>query len=96
MQEGGTVGIKTRFDAASHSVHVEISDTGRGIDVAVMDKLFKPFFTTKAKGTGLGLPISKRLIEEHGGTIIMERNSRGGATFRIILPVSQSERMLVQ
>jgi two-component system sensor histidine kinase AtoS len=95
MQDGGTVGIRTRYDASSHLVHIEISDTGRGIDVSVMDKLFQPFFTTKAKGTGLGLPISKRLIEEHGGKISIEQNPQGGATFKIVLPVTQSERVLV-
>jgi two-component system sensor histidine kinase AtoS len=95
MQDGGTVGIKTRYDALAHSVHIEISDTGRGIDVAVIDRLFQPFFTTKAKGTGLGLPISKRLIEEHGGKISIEQNPEGGATFKIVLPVTQAERVLV-
>ena len=96
MPEGGTVGIKTRFDAAANSVRVEISDTGRGIDISLMDKLFQPFFTTKAKGTGLGLPISKRLIEEHGGTITIEKNPQGGATFKIVIPVTQAERVLIQ
>jgi signal transduction histidine kinase len=95
MQDGGTVGIKTRYDASAHAVHIEISDTGRGIDAALMGRLFQPFFTTKAKGTGLGLPISKRLIEEHGGKISIEQNPQGGATFKIVLPVTQAERVLV-
>jgi two-component system sensor histidine kinase AtoS len=93
MKDGGNLGIKTRFDASSLSVRVELSDTGRGIDSAVMGKLFQPFFTTKSKGTGLGLAISKRLIEDHGGKISIEQNSAGGATFIIMLPATPSERV---
>ena len=93
MKDGGSLGIKTRFDDANLSVRVELSDTGRGIDSAVMGKLFQPFFTTKSKGTGLGLAISKRLIEDHGGKISIEQNSAGGATFIIMLPATPSERV---
>jgi two-component system sensor histidine kinase AtoS len=93
MQDGGTLTMKTSFDATVRVVRVEISDTGRGLSDAVMDKIFHPFFTTKPKGTGLGLAISKRLIEDHGGRISIEKNANGGATFRIILPVTQSERV---
>lgn len=92
MKDGGKLGIKTRFDAMTQTVRVELSDTGRGIDAAIMDKLFQPFFTTKAKGTGLGLAISKRLIEDHGGRISVEQNAGGGVRFTISLPVAQSER----
>jgi two-component system sensor histidine kinase AtoS len=92
MKDGGDLGIKTRFDAANQSVRVELSDTGRGIDAAVMGKLFQPFFTTKSKGTGLGLAISKRLIEDHGGRIGIEQNASGGATFITTLPAIPSER----
>jgi len=91
MHGEGTLGIKTWSDAAAGAVVVEISDTGRGIDAAVMDKIFQPFFTTKPRGTGLGLAISKRLIEDHGGSIGIERNPAGGATFKIVLPVAQLE-----
>ncbi|MCK9419630.1 MAG: PAS domain S-box protein [Nitrospirae bacterium] len=93
MKNGGNLGIKTRFDAMTQSVRVELSDTGRGIDAAVMGKLFQPFFTTKSKGTGLGLAISKRLVEDHGGKIGIEQNAAGGATFIITLPAAPSERM---
>jgi two-component system sensor histidine kinase AtoS len=93
MRDGGTLVMKTRFDSAAHAVRVEISDTGRGVDAAVMDKIFQPFFTTKPKGTGLGLAISKRLIEDHGGRISVVQNAGGGVTFKISLPVTQSDRM---
>jgi two-component system sensor histidine kinase AtoS len=91
MKDGGKLGIKTRFDPAAGSVRVELSDSGRGIDAAIMEKLFQPFFTTKSKGTGLGLAISKRLIEDHGGKIGIEQNAAGGATFIITLPATRLE-----
>jgi two-component system sensor histidine kinase AtoS len=91
MPEGGTLGMRTWYDAPSKAVAMEISNTGNEVDASVMDKIFQPFFTTKPKGTGMGLAISKRLIENHRGTIVMVRNLTGGATFRISLPVMQSE-----
>jgi signal transduction histidine kinase len=66
---------------------VTISDTGSGIPPEIIDRLFEPFFTTKPNGTGLGLPITRRIINEHGGTINVESQPNKGATFRILLPV---------
>ena len=67
---------------------VEISDTGRGIAPESLEKIFDPFYTTKdiGEGTGLGLAVSRRIVEEHGGAIEAENNARGGATFTIYLP----------
>ncbi len=93
MPGGGTVTVKTSFDPSSFNIIVDISDTGSGIDAAVLPELFKPFYTTKPKGTGLGLATSKRLIEEHGGTIRIENNAEHGATVRVKLPAITSERM---
>jgi signal transduction histidine kinase len=56
-------------------VQIAITDNGRGIDNESLEKIFKPFFTTKSQGTGLGLAICKRLIEQHnGGTITVANN----------------------
>ena len=93
MQDGGTLTMKTLFDATAEVIRVEISDTGKGISAAMMDKIFHPFFTTKSKGTGLGLAISKRLIEDHGGRISIEKNASGGATFKISLTATHPERV---
>jgi two-component system, NtrC family, sensor histidine kinase AtoS len=95
MAEGGTLGMKTWYDALAKEVMVEISNTGKEIEASVMEKIFQPFFTTKPKGTGMGLAISKRLIENHSGSILIIRNINGGATFRISLPVLQREQVLL-
>lgn len=58
-----------------------------GISEENLQKLFKPFFTTKSKGTGLGLAICKRLVEAHGGSIIVESSVGKGSKFIIILPL---------
>ena len=94
MKDGGTLTLKTLYEAATQVVRIEISDTGKGISAAMMDKIFQPFFTTKPKGTGLGLAISKRLIEDHGGRISIEKNASGGATFIISLLATHPERVL--
>ena len=62
-------------------------DTGAGIPPAELKNLFIPFFTTKEKGTGLGLPISQRIIENHGGTIEVRSRVGVGSTFTVVLPV---------
>ena len=70
-------------------VAVEVADTGPGIAEEIATQLFKPFVTTKATGMGVGLSISKRIVEAHGGEISVGRNSNGGATFRFTLPATQ-------
>ena len=89
MPDGGTLTIKTSYDKAASSVKIEVADTGKSIDNAAMDKIFQPFFTTKAKGTGMGLAISKRLIEDHGGTITLGNLPDRGVVFTIRIPVRQ-------
>jgi signal transduction histidine kinase len=64
---------------------IEIDDTGRGIPREIVERIFDSFFTTKPNGTGLGLSVSKRIIEEHGGRLAA-RNVPGGASFTINLP----------
>ena len=65
---------------------IEVKDSGPGIPPAHLQKIFIPFFTTKAKGHGVGLALSHRVITEHGGTLMAENGSDGGAVFTVRLP----------
>lgn len=68
------------------AVTVEVSDTGPGISDEIAARLFQPFVTSKPGGMGIGLSISKRIVEAHGGELSASRNANGGATFRFSLP----------
>jgi two-component system sensor kinase FixL len=67
-------------------VHVAVHDTGTGLTGDKLDRIFKPFYTTKREGLGLGLSISRSIIEAHGGRLTAENNPGKGATFRFTLP----------
>ena len=69
-------------------VVVEVADTGPGISDEIAARLFQPFVTSKASGMGIGLSISKRIVEAHRGEISARRNENGGTTFRFSLPVA--------
>jgi signal transduction histidine kinase len=77
----------TRRGAVAAFMEVRFRDTGVGIPAGDLKNLFIPFFTTKEKGTGLGLPISQRIIENHGGTIEVRSQPGEGATFTVLLPI---------
>ena len=72
---------------AHNYVDILISDSGPGVPDDIIDLIFDPFYTTKKEGTGLGLPISKRIIIAHNGKITAE-SFPGGTIFKIRLPVS--------
>jgi len=69
-------------------IEIIVSDTGQGFDPDVLPNLFQPFFTTKESGMGVGLSISRTIIEAHGGRLWAENNSSGGATFHLTLPAA--------
>ena len=71
------------------TVQVAISDTGEGLPAENIDMVFEHFFTTKSEGLGMGLSISRSIIEAHGGRIWAEHNPAGGATFRFTLPAGR-------
>jgi signal transduction histidine kinase len=76
-----------RHNSTAHKqLRVTIKDTGIGFSPENAARLFEPFFTTKQNGTGLGLPITRQIIQEHGGEIALESQPNEGATFRILLP----------
>jgi signal transduction histidine kinase len=93
MPDGGRLTISTIERGASgapHAIEIRFQDTGRGVPTAAMKNLFIPFFTTKEKGTGLGLPISQRIIENHGGRIEVRSREGVGSTFAVVLPTAPS------
>lgn len=86
------VRVSTRLET-DHYLRIEVSDNGCGMDQEVLDKLFKALFSTKgAKGTGLGLLVTQKLIEEHGGTIEVSSKPGIGTTFTIRLPYQETTK----
>jgi two-component system, LuxR family, sensor kinase FixL len=79
--------------ADGHMIEIRVSDTGSGIAPDVAGQLFQPFVTTKRQGMGVGLSISRTIVEAHGGTIAARANPGGGTTFALTLPaVAEEER----
>jgi two-component system sensor kinase FixL len=72
-------------------IEISVSDTGSGFAEDVKSSLFQTFFTTKETGMGVGLSISRSIIEAHGGRMWAESNASGGATFRFTLPAASRE-----
>jgi len=92
---GGTITLKSwalsdhsNSNGEEQSYAFSVTDRGKGIPDDLMDKIFQPFFTTKANsmGTGLGLFISQGIVSQHNGRLLAENNLDGGATFTVILP----------
>jgi signal transduction histidine kinase len=81
---GGKVRVENFVDADGS--HIYVDDSGPGVAPDQRDRLFEPFYTTKAQGSGLGLPISNAIISQHGGRIELGRSSLGGARFEVVLP----------
>jgi len=81
-----------RVDIARHgdAWQIAVADNGPGMTPEVKDKVFDPFFTTRSRGTGLGLPIAKRVVEAHGGRIVIETPAGGGTVVSMSLPVVRS------
>jgi signal transduction histidine kinase/putative methionine-R-sulfoxide reductase with GAF domain len=103
MEGGGTLTVATREATVEEGIGValEVSDTGGGIPHDVVHNIFNPFFTTKSKGTGLGLPIVHAIVEKHGGSIHLDNREGKGVTFSIFLPLvareaGAAERILEQ
>jgi len=85
MPKGGTLTITS--SRSRDNVHITFRDTGEGMTTETLAKLWSPLFTTKAKGMGFGLPVAKRLVEAHGGSISVETKVGKGSTFTVTLPI---------
>lgn len=88
MPSGGTVFFRSWRQG--DTVKVSVQDTGTGMPPEVLERIFSPFFTTKAKGTGLGLAVSFRIMEDHGGDIIATSTPDQGSSFVLTLPLVRS------
>ncbi|RKY80587.1 hypothetical protein DRQ12_00785 [candidate division KSB1 bacterium] len=82
----GKISVST--DLVDEQVLIEISDNGAGMTKETLENMFNPFFTTKSGGTGLGMAVTQRIIEEHGGEIQVESEKGKGTTFRIFIPLT--------
>ncbi len=83
----------TGFKPAPHGVSIDVVDHGVGISREIMDKIWDPFFTTRAEGTGLGLSICRRIVEDHGGTIQVESKPGEGTVVSLTLPGWHGQRV---
>ncbi|SFN10278.1 PAS domain-containing protein [Formivibrio citricus] len=90
IKERGTIWLRTRHDAGSQTVWVEVEDNGNGIPPENLQRIFEPFFTTKpvGAGTGLGLSVSYGIVQKHQGQIDVRSEPGQGTVFRVTLPVN--------
>ncbi len=97
MGDGGVLTISiNESDDVNEYINIDIIDSGTGIDDDTLSKIFDPFFTTKDTGVGLGLYISKEIVESYKGEIKVQSSSGKGSTVRICLPITQKSESLEQ
>jgi signal transduction histidine kinase len=84
IQDRGRINISLL--SSESGLQLDIADTGRGLEPDILERIFEPYFSTKDVGTGLGLPIAKKIIKDHGGTILARPNEPQGLKIRISLP----------
>jgi two-component system sensor histidine kinase HydH len=84
MPEGGELIVKTR--AEGNSVFIDVIDTGRGMTPETLSKIFRPFFSTRPGGSGLGLPTTKKIVEAHHGKLLVDSVVGKGTAFTIQFP----------
>jgi two-component system NtrC family sensor kinase len=90
MDTGGTITVSTVYDLEAGHCSVTVEDSGPGITADIREKLFTPFFTTKSRGTGLGLAVSYGIVKDHGGHIMVESEQGQGALFTVVVPLTQT------
>jgi signal transduction histidine kinase len=89
MPKGGTLSLRARCEPgrkADPSILLEVEDTGVGISKVNLAEIFKPLYSTTSGGSGLGLAVTQRIAEEHGGTLLVRSHTGGGSTFILVLP----------
>jgi PAS domain S-box-containing protein len=93
MTRGGTLSLSTLAD--DEGVWVHVADTGGGIPQETINSIFQPYFTTKERGSGLGLMIVQRIVREHGGRIELESHTGEGTTFRLWFPLTEPKLLRI-
>jgi signal transduction histidine kinase len=86
IQAGGAIAVS--LAAAGERYRVAVKDTGAGIAAKDLERIFEPFFTTKSQGSGLGLAVTKKIVEAHGGEIVVESAPGAGTTVSVFLPMT--------
>jgi two-component system, sporulation sensor kinase E len=94
MSKGGVLNVRT--GETSEEIWVSVADTGGGIPQEEINRIFEPFYTTKKKGTGLGLMIVQRIVRAHGGRIEVESQVGRGTAFSIWLPLHERKPRLLK
>ncbi|TES86019.1 PAS domain S-box protein, partial [Candidatus Aerophobetes bacterium] len=89
MPNGGELHVRMHLLDSKDAVRIEVSDTGHGISETDLRSIFRPFYSTKSDGTGLGLSFCRHVVEEHGGEITVKSDLGKGSTFSVILPLRQ-------
>ncbi len=84
--------VRIRAVAQGDGVEISVTDSGSGISAAERERVFEPFYSTKPAGLGMGLAISRSIVEAHGGTIAVDAAPGGGARFHVFLPAAQPRR----
>ena len=84
--------VRIAFYLYQSEVAFQISDNGSGIPASVLERIFDPFFTTKSSGTGLGLSYCHKIVEAHGGDILVHSDESSGTVFQVIIPLWRNER----
>jgi signal transduction histidine kinase len=92
MPEKGTLYIRTAVADEGRMAEIDVEDTGPGIPREALEKIFAPFFTTKARGTGLGLAVVKKVTDRHKGRLEVASTVGSGTCFKIFLPVAEGEK----
>jgi signal transduction histidine kinase len=89
MPEGGNLTVSLDGSTSDNALLVRFRDTGQGIPPELMPRLFEPFASAKERGTGLGLAVSRRIVQEHGGSITVRPAPGGGTIFEVTLPAAR-------
>jgi signal transduction histidine kinase len=89
------VSVSAKIDRDQHAV-IEVTDTGIGIETLNLARIFEPFYTTKERGTGIGLAICRSICEAHGGSISAFHAPGGGSTFRVVCPVRRDGALIAK